>query len=730
MARIHAADWDALDGNEPQEWAAHLKQMTFSFYSGSTLFYKDGNYTIAIHGYFPPQGGGEAPGTYPSDAKVDYVQMIDNTNGLGFSIYELNTTFGEVLASSSPYDLGGTGLLDVYGSRLDDTASGLSFGAIYNGDEGTDTLVLSGTSYDYSIESSYSSTFGWNSQVYAAGGSFPDPKISLFGVEVIQFDNGKLYIDGSQPNTLDLKPTSLALSANTLLENQAKGVEIGEFSAVDPEGKPLTYILADDVGGAFKLDGTKLVANQAFDAETQSSYSVTLMVRDAYGFEVAKTFQIEIGNVDEAPTLAKPLSDASSPEDEAFSFTVPAGTFSDVDSQLLYSAALANGDALPSWLKFDPTTHTFTGTPANGDVGRISIKVTATDGSGSSISDTFDLTVQNVNDAPTGSATASLSHGLEDTAYVVAASNLLAGFSDSDGDELAIDALGASGGASVKDNGDGTYTIAPAADTNGTVTLNYSVIDGHGGSVEATQTVIFDAINDGPVATNDSGHMLEHESVTLSVLANDSDPEGDSLTVKDASVTSGNGTVMINADGTVTLTYTGANIEAGEQAQIVVAYTATDGSANSAATLTITVDGVEYDPGDPIKGSAKGNTLSGTEFGEKLYGLGGNDKINGHGGADEIDGGKGSDSLTGEAGADTFIFAKGYGEDTIGDFQARGAGHDKIDLSGLPAIENFKDLKAHHLDDHGKDVWIDAGKDMLVIKHVEIHDLTKGDFLF
>ncbi|MBN3117414.1 putative Ig domain-containing protein, partial [Pectobacterium brasiliense] len=84
-----------------------------------------------------------------------------------------------------------------------------------------------------------------------------------------------------------------------------------------------------------------------------------------------------------------------------FNFTVPAGTFSDPDGDTLtLSATLADGSPLPSWLSFDPAIGTFSGTPGNGDVGALVIRVTATDGSNTSISTSFGLTVTNVNDAP------------------------------------------------------------------------------------------------------------------------------------------------------------------------------------------------------------------------------------------------------------------------------------------------------------------------------------------
>ncbi|SVD57370.1 uncharacterized protein METZ01_LOCUS410224, partial [marine metagenome] len=60
------------------------------------------------------------------------------------------------------------------------------------------------------------------------------------------------------------------------------------------------------------------------------------------------------------------------------------------------------------WLSFNPSTQTFSGTPVNADVGTITVKVTATDGSSATVSDTFTITVANTNDAPTAIALSSL----------------------------------------------------------------------------------------------------------------------------------------------------------------------------------------------------------------------------------------------------------------------------------------------------------------------------------
>ncbi|MCE9680623.1 putative Ig domain-containing protein, partial [Shewanella sp. AS1] len=80
----------------------------------------------------------------------------------------------------------------------------------------------------------------------------------------------------------------------------------------------------------------------------------------------------------------------------AFSFGVPAGTFADIDS----GDTLTLSASTPAWLSFDATTGIFSGTPANSDVGTAAITVTATDSQGATVTSTFNLVVNNVNDAP------------------------------------------------------------------------------------------------------------------------------------------------------------------------------------------------------------------------------------------------------------------------------------------------------------------------------------------
>ncbi|MDB9444753.1 CARDB domain-containing protein [Anabaena sp. CS-542/02] len=104
---------------------------------------------------------------------------------------------------------------------------------------------------------------------------------------------------------------------------------------------------------------------------------------------VDDTFTVTVNSVNDTPTLVNPIDDITTLEDESFNFTFPENTFNDIDTgdNLTYTGTT------PSWLNFNPVTRTFSGTPGNEDVGTFDITVTATDIAGTSVGDTFALTV-------------------------------------------------------------------------------------------------------------------------------------------------------------------------------------------------------------------------------------------------------------------------------------------------------------------------------------------------
>ena len=109
--------------------------------------------------------------------------------------------------------------------------------------------------------------------------------------------------------------------------------------------------------------------------------------------------------------------------------------------------------------------------------------------------------------------------------------NVIANDSDPDGDPLTVQSVTAPGlGTAQISNNMVIYT--PAAGILGADRFTYTINDGRGGTATATVTVTITApINRPPIAVDDVAVTTVSTPVTIDVLANDSDPDGDPLTV-------------------------------------------------------------------------------------------------------------------------------------------------------------------------------------------------------
>lgn len=249
-------------------------------------------------------------------------------------------------------------------------------------------------------------------------------------------------------------------------------------------------------------------------------------------------------------------------------------------------------DATDDTVTYTPDDENFNGTDT------FTYVMNDTSGLGADSTGTVTVTVNNINDAPVLADDTATTE--EDTPLTIAAATLLSNDSPGPGEDassqnpqtLTITAVGnASSGSVALDGTNVVYT--PAADFNGTATFTYDATDNGTPALTSTATVTITvtAVNDAPIAGDDTASTDEDTSLQIStdtLLANDSsgpsDESGQTLTITAVSGSSANGGTASLAGTTVT--YTPAADFNGTD---TITYTLSDGQATSTGTLTINV---------------------------------------------------------------------------------------------------------------------------------------------
>ncbi len=275
--------------------------------------------------------------------------------------------------------------------------------------------------------------------------------------------------------------------------------------------------------------------------------------------------------------------------------------------------------------------------------------------------------------------------------------DVLANDTDADGDTLTITSATVPADQGTVEIVDGKLVFTPAENFSGEATITYTVDDGNGGTDTGTVAVTVDGVNDGPDAVDAADTTDFNTAVTVDLLANDTDVDGDTLTVTAASVPAAQGTLVNNGDGTVTFTPA-----AGFTGVATISYTITDGNGGTdSAVHSVTVGEAPLD--GTVEGTAGDDVIDGGYLGDPdgdrvdnndailpgdtgnddlIYGFGGNDTILAGDGEDEVYGGTGDDVILGQGGNDTLYgdegddsITGGRDEDTI----IGGIGNDTLD---------------------------------------------------
>ncbi|EPX2050301.1 TPA: tandem-95 repeat protein [Vibrio parahaemolyticus] len=355
-----------------------------------------------------------------------------------------------------------------------------------------------------------------------------------------------------------------------------------EVADTDTPEDQLTVSLENHSNGYFVLVGNEVKLTQAGvdavnnDELNLKDLTISASVSDGVNPTASDSDSLVVNRVNDAPTVENAIADQVLSEDfDAYTIDLNE-VFKDSDSSLEFSVSGNNS------IQISIVNGVATINPTADWNGKETITFTAKDPSGESVSQTVDFTV-----APVVDIKADSTNVVEDTPTII---NVLGNDTFEGADKVvSLDAENSPKNGTVIVNSDGTVTYTPDDNYVGEDTFTYIVTSG-GVSESTTVEVNVTPVNDAPVAKNDISTTQEDTAVTIDVLSNDTDVDGDKLSIESASVPKEQGTVeVVNGK----LVFTPAENFNG---QAEITYTVTDGQLTDEAKVTVTVNPVNDAP--------------------------------------------------------------------------------------------------------------------------------------
>ena len=492
---------------------------------------------------------------------------------VSLTITELNRA---PVAADDSYTLGKNSTLTVTtpGVLANDTdldGNTLSAAVVATATHGSLSLNANGT-FTYSPASNY---FGADSFTYRANDGVVDSGIATVSLTITNINRAPVTAEDNY--TLG-KNSSLTVAATGVLTND-----------IDLDGDALIATVVVTVAhGSLTLN-----TNGGFTYTPASNYfgadSFTYQANDGAVDSAITTVTLTITNINRAPVATDDLYTMG--KNGVLTVNVP-GVLSndtDLDGDSLTAAVVttvAHGSLALN------ANGNFTYTPASNYFGADSFTYRANDGVVDSAIATVTLTITNVNRAPvaTDDAYALGKNG----SLTVPVPGVLSNDTDLDGDTLSAAMITTAAHGSLTVNANGSFTYTPASNYFGADSFTYRANDGLVDSAITTVSLTITNINRAPVANDDSYALGKNGSLTIvapGVLGNDTDLDGDALSLSEVTITA-HGSLTLNLDGS--FTYTPSSNYFGADA---FTYRLNDGTANSGvATVTLTITNVNRAP--------------------------------------------------------------------------------------------------------------------------------------
>jgi hypothetical protein len=363
-----------------------------------------------------------------------------------------------------------------------------------------------------------------------------------------------IHIDAGRDVRIDLGGGQILATALTSAEGTAnasvlihagKETEPGEKGNIDitnpKSASKAIYLRAQTQGSKAEIysDGKAPADVKVKDGESRAK------------LELYEKHTDECPDCPKPPGLEPPLPPITVPDETATHMN------DSVNGNVLDNDSLPQGGELAAYilddpehgklLDFDPETGEYTYQPDEGYVGEDKFTYIATDGE--LFSETATVTIAVTNTLPNLGDDTATTHMGDPVSNI----NVLANDADPDSDAFTIDSYSYQGDGTLVQNKDGTFTYTPPEGFVGEDSFTYTTNDGQIGASSESATVTISVINALPTLADDAATTEQNITVTIDVLANDLDPDGDPLSVGSFTY-EGDGILVLNDDGTFSFT--------------------------------------------------------------------------------------------------------------------------------------------------------------------------------
>src|SRR6056300_1601178 len=374
---------------------------------------------------------------------------------------------------------------------------------------------------------------------------------------------------------------SATVAFNAFQENTATGTIIATSSVSDPEAGAITYSLSGTGSENFSVssDGTITLAS-ALDYETATAYAITLTASDGAN-SVSETLTINVGDINEAPSLTNSIAASSFAENIAIGTTIATSSATDPETgAITYSLSGAGSEnfsvssdgtiTLASALDYETAT-------------AYAITLTASDGA-HSVSETLTINVGDINEA------LSLTNSMAASSFAenIAIGTTIATSSVSDPEAGAITySLSGAGSENFSVSSDGTVTLASGLDyeTTSSYSLTLTASDGANNTSNTINISVEDVIELSIALASSSINLNETVASGTSLTTTSTTTEGGAAVSYSLSGT-GSNNFAVSSNGTIT---TAATLDYEATTSYLLTLTATDGTNTVSKDLTVNV---------------------------------------------------------------------------------------------------------------------------------------------